>query len=101
MREIADWAREVGALVFVDAVHYAPHALIDVNQMGCDALVCSARIPSAQPTNHFTRQKAPGTPQERYISQATERLHFHGKWTKSLTWPMFSTKKRCSLCDLC
>jgi cysteine desulfurase family protein (TIGR01976 family) len=42
VREIADWAREVGALVFVDAVHYAPHALIDVNQMGCDALVCSA-----------------------------------------------------------
>jgi cysteine desulfurase family protein (TIGR01976 family) len=35
-------AREVGALVFVDAVHYAPHALVDVAALGCDFLVCSA-----------------------------------------------------------
>lgn len=40
--QIAEWAREVGALTFLDAVHYAPHALIDVSEMGCDALVCSA-----------------------------------------------------------
>jgi cysteine desulfurase family protein (TIGR01976 family) len=35
-------AREAGALSFVDAVHYAPHHLIDVKQIGCDFLVCSA-----------------------------------------------------------
>ncbi len=35
-------ARDVGALVFVDAVHYAPHALVDVQEMGCDFLACSA-----------------------------------------------------------
>jgi cysteine desulfurase family protein (TIGR01976 family) len=35
-------AREVGALTFVDAVHYAPHALVDVNALGCDLLACSA-----------------------------------------------------------
>jgi len=35
-------ARSVGALTFVDAVHYAPHFLVDVNQMGCDFLACSA-----------------------------------------------------------
>jgi cysteine desulfurase family protein (TIGR01976 family) len=35
-------AREVGALVFVDAVHYAPHHLVDVGAMDCDFLVCSA-----------------------------------------------------------
>jgi cysteine desulfurase family protein (TIGR01976 family) len=35
-------ARAVGALVFVDAVHYAPHALIDVRAMDCDFLACSA-----------------------------------------------------------
>ncbi len=35
-------ARAVGALVFVDAVHYAPHALIDVQQWDCDFLACSA-----------------------------------------------------------
>jgi cysteine desulfurase family protein (TIGR01976 family) len=35
-------ARAVGALSFVDAVHYAPHALVDVRAMGCDFLACSA-----------------------------------------------------------
>ena len=35
-------AHDVGALVFVDAVHYAPHELVDVRAMGCDFLACSA-----------------------------------------------------------
>jgi cysteine desulfurase family protein (TIGR01976 family) len=35
-------ARDVGALSFVDAVHYAPHALVDVRAIGCDFLACSA-----------------------------------------------------------
>ena len=35
-------AHAVGATVFVDAVHYAPHALVDVQAMGCDFLACSA-----------------------------------------------------------
>jgi len=35
-------AREVGALSFVDAVHFAPHNLIDVRAIGCDFLACSA-----------------------------------------------------------
>ena len=30
------------AEIFVDAVHYAPHGLIDVGNMPCDYLVCSA-----------------------------------------------------------
>jgi cysteine desulfurase family protein (TIGR01976 family) len=34
-------ARERGALSFVDAVHYAPHALVDVQAIGCDFLACS------------------------------------------------------------
>jgi cysteine desulfurase family protein (TIGR01976 family) len=34
-------ARGAGALVFVDAVAYAPHALIDVRLLDCDFLVCS------------------------------------------------------------
>jgi selenocysteine lyase/cysteine desulfurase len=32
----------VDAYVFVDAVHFAPHALVDVHKLGCDFLVCSA-----------------------------------------------------------
>ncbi|MGH2447158.1 MAG: cysteine desulfurase-like protein [Chloroflexota bacterium] len=31
-----------GALVFVDAVHFAPHGSIDVQAIGCDFLACSA-----------------------------------------------------------
>jgi cysteine desulfurase family protein (TIGR01976 family) len=32
----------VGGLLFVDAVHYAPHVLVDVEALGCDLLACSA-----------------------------------------------------------
>jgi cysteine desulfurase family protein (TIGR01976 family) len=35
-------ARDAGALLFVDAVHLAPHELIDVQRIGCDFLACSA-----------------------------------------------------------
>ncbi|MEE2624737.1 MAG: cysteine desulfurase-like protein [Candidatus Thermoplasmatota archaeon] len=35
-------AHSVGAEVFVDAVHYAPHSLVDVKSMGCDYLTCSS-----------------------------------------------------------
>lgn len=35
-------AHGVGALAFVDAVHYAPHALIDVKSIDCDFLAMSA-----------------------------------------------------------
>jgi cysteine desulfurase family protein (TIGR01976 family) len=36
------WGHEAGALVFLDAVHYAAHGPIDVQEWGCDALACSA-----------------------------------------------------------
>jgi cysteine desulfurase family protein (TIGR01976 family) len=35
-------AQAAGALTFVDAVHLAPHELIDVRAIGCDFLSCSA-----------------------------------------------------------
>jgi len=35
-------AREAGALSFVDAVHLAPHAVLDVRAIGCDFLACSS-----------------------------------------------------------
>ena len=35
-------AREAEAVSFVDAVHFAPHELIDVKEWGCDFLACSA-----------------------------------------------------------
>ncbi len=39
--EIARLAHAAGALAFVDAVHYAPHGLIDVRALDCDFLACS------------------------------------------------------------
>ena len=38
----AKLAHAVGALIFVDAVHYAAHGLIDVRLADCDFLACSA-----------------------------------------------------------
>jgi selenocysteine lyase/cysteine desulfurase len=35
-------AESVEAYMFVDAVHYAPHRLVDVKALRCDFLVCSA-----------------------------------------------------------
>lgn len=40
--EIGRRAHAVGALVFVDAVHFAPHGSIDVRALGADVLACSA-----------------------------------------------------------
>lgn len=42
VKKIAEMARAVGALVFVDAVQFAPHGVIDVQELGCDFLVSSA-----------------------------------------------------------
>jgi cysteine desulfurase family protein (TIGR01976 family) len=42
VRRAIGMARSVGALVFVDAVHYAPHALPDVQALDCDFLALSA-----------------------------------------------------------
>ena len=39
--EIARLAHAAGALIYVDAVHYAPHGPIDVKALDCDFLVCS------------------------------------------------------------
>ncbi len=38
----AQLAHDAGALCFVDAVHAAPHLPLDVTQLGCDFLACSA-----------------------------------------------------------
>ena len=39
--QVASLAHDVGALVYVDAVHFASHGLVDVRAMGCDFLACS------------------------------------------------------------
>lgn len=41
VREIADRAHAVGALVYVDGVHYAAHELVDLEALGADLFMCS------------------------------------------------------------
>jgi len=41
VREVVRLAKSVGALSYIDAVHYAPHGPIDVHALDCDFLVCS------------------------------------------------------------
>jgi cysteine desulfurase family protein (TIGR01976 family) len=40
-RRVCDLAHERGALAWIDAVHYAAHAPIDVRAIGADVLICS------------------------------------------------------------
>jgi cysteine desulfurase family protein (TIGR01976 family) len=42
VRRAADLAHAAGALVYIDAVHYTPHRLVDVAALGADFLACSA-----------------------------------------------------------
>ncbi|HEX2696563.1 MAG TPA: cysteine desulfurase-like protein, partial [Anaerolineales bacterium] len=42
VRKLTKIAKDAGALVYVDAVQYAPHGPIDVQNLGCDFLVCSS-----------------------------------------------------------
>lgn len=42
VKKYIDEAHKVGAITVVDAVHYAPHRYIDVQEIGTDILVCSS-----------------------------------------------------------
>jgi cysteine desulfurase family protein (TIGR01976 family) len=42
VKKLTKMAKEAGALVYIDAVQYAPHGGIDVQDLGCDFLVCSS-----------------------------------------------------------
>jgi cysteine desulfurase family protein (TIGR01976 family) len=42
VRRAMEMAHSLGAQIFVDAVHYAPHELVDVRDWNCDFLACSA-----------------------------------------------------------
>ena len=41
LHKAVELAKTVNAILFVDAVHYASHNLVDVKQIGCDFLACS------------------------------------------------------------
>jgi cysteine desulfurase family protein (TIGR01976 family) len=41
-RRLTQMAHEAGAIVYIDAVQYAPHGPINVRELECDFLVCSS-----------------------------------------------------------
>jgi cysteine desulfurase family protein (TIGR01976 family) len=42
VKELTAIAKQAGALVYVDAVQFTPHGFVDVAELGCDFLACSA-----------------------------------------------------------
>lgn len=42
VKKLTQMAHDAGALVYIDAVQYAPHGPIDVQDIDCDFLVCSS-----------------------------------------------------------
>ncbi|KON89995.1 cysteine desulfurase [Sporosarcina globispora] len=42
IKPIINRAKEVGSLTVIDAVHGAPHMALDMNEFGCDILLCSS-----------------------------------------------------------
>lgn len=42
VRQLCRWAREAGAMTFVDAAQSAGHQSVDMQAIGCDFLACSA-----------------------------------------------------------
>lgn len=42
VKKLTRMAKDAGALVYIDAVQYAPHGPIDVQDLDCDFLVCSS-----------------------------------------------------------
>lgn len=42
VKKLTKMAQDAGALVYIDAVQYAPHGPIDVQDIDCDFLVCSS-----------------------------------------------------------
>jgi selenocysteine lyase/cysteine desulfurase len=41
VKKVAELAHRHGALVYVDAVHFTPHGVVDVQAIDCDFLACS------------------------------------------------------------
>jgi selenocysteine lyase/cysteine desulfurase len=83
-RRICSLAREAGALSWVDAVHFAAHEPIDVEELGCDVLLCSPykffgphmgmahlRAESAEPWHPYKVRPSPSSPLGRSFETGT------------------------------
>jgi cysteine desulfurase family protein (TIGR01976 family) len=55
--ELTKVAKDAGALVYVDAVQFTPHGKVEVDELGCDFLACSASDSSAHIWAYFGRAR--------------------------------------------
>jgi len=79
VKKIVKMAHHVGALTYIDAVQFAPHGAIDVQELQCDFLVCSAykffgphvgilygRYELLEALKAYKVRPAPSTPPEKF-----------------------------------
>jgi selenocysteine lyase/cysteine desulfurase len=61
VKKLTKMAKAAGALVYIDAVQYAPHCPIDVQEIDCDFLVCSSyKYSEPQITRNVQFHGSPG-----------------------------------------
>ena len=46
IKEIVQYAHDVGALVLVDAAQSVPHSQVDVQELNCDFLIENGEVPA-------------------------------------------------------
>src|SRR6185503_15538134 len=69
VKKLTKMAHEAGALVYIDAVQYAPHGPIDVQDLDCDFLVCSSyKYFETQITRHFQFHRPPGHRKDKTVT---------------------------------
>src|SRR6266542_3577318 len=92
VRRAAKMAHSLGAQIFVDAVHYAPHRLIDVLDWDCDFLACSAykfygpHIGILYGRHDLLTSLAPGATRRERLRAAFEQLHERGDALVTRLW---------------
>jgi selenocysteine lyase/cysteine desulfurase len=69
VKKLTKMAHEAGALVYIDAVQYAPHGPIDVQDIDCDFLVCSSyKYSEPQITRHVQFHGSPGHRKDKTVT---------------------------------
>jgi kynureninase len=69
VRKLTKMAKDAGALVYIDAVQYAPHGPSDVQDIDCDFFVCSSyKYSETQITRHVQFHGSPGHRKDKKVS---------------------------------
>jgi selenocysteine lyase/cysteine desulfurase len=87
-------AKGAGALVFIDAVQYAPHGPIDVQDLDCDFLVCSShKYSDPQITGHIPLYGSPGHRKDKTVifwSQIPKRVMGYNEWLSPFSFAEYA-----------